>query len=129
MQHVQGAQVATSGHDPGPDGPSLSLNSSQHRLITASLQSLAQEMNDIAEQASALLTTPAGRPSTDSEAFTRIARRTVPRWHFAMLNDTERNDALAGALARGIPSGATVLDIGSGSGLLAMAAARAARPA
>ncbi|MET9690814.1 50S ribosomal protein L11 methyltransferase [Streptomyces sp. NPDC006514] len=125
MQHVQGAQVTTSGHDPGPDGPSLSLNSSQHRLITASLQSLAQEMNDIAEQASALLTTPAGGPSTDSEVFTRIARRTVPRWHFAMLNDTERNDALAGALARGVPSGATVLDIGSGSGLLAMAAARA----
>lgn len=124
MQQVQDAQVTTSGHGPGPGGPSPSLDSSQHRLIAASLQALAQEMNGIAEQASALLA-PAGGVSTDSEVFTRIARRTVPRWHFAMLNDTERNGALADALARGIPAGATVLDIGSGSGLLAMAAARA----
>lgn len=124
MQQVQGAQVTTAGHDPGPDGPNLSLDNAQHRLITASLKSLAQEMNNIAEQASALLTAPVGG-ATDSDVFARIARGAVPRWHFAMLNDTERNDALVGALTRGIPAGATVLDIGSGSGLLAMAAARA----
>jgi precorrin-6B methylase 2 len=54
-----------------------------------------------------------------------IALRTVPRWHFAMLNDTERNDALAVALERTIRPGAHVLDIGSGTGLLAMMAVRA----
>ncbi|MGC5344778.1 50S ribosomal protein L11 methyltransferase [Streptomyces sp. DT171] len=125
MQQAQGTQVTTSGHDPGPAGPNLSLNSSQHRLITASLQSLVLEMNEIAAQASVLLAASSGGVSTGSETFARVARRTVPRWHFAMLNDTVRNDALATALARGIPAGATVLDIGSGSGLLAMAAARA----
>ncbi|MFE9930280.1 50S ribosomal protein L11 methyltransferase [Streptomyces sp. NPDC005533] len=125
MRQVQGAEGATTRPEPGPDGPGASATSSQHRLITASLQTLAQQMNEIAEEASALLTTPTGGAATDSEVFGRIARRTVPRWHFAMLNDTERNEALVGALERGIPAGATVLDIGSGSGLLAMAAARA----
>ena len=124
MQQAQ-AQVTTSGHDPGPGGPSLSPNNSQYRLITASLQSLARDMNAIAEQASVLLEASTAGEFTDSEIFARVAQRTVPRWHFAMLNDTERNDALATALAGGIPAGATVLDIGSGSGLLAMAAARA----
>src|SRR5262249_26028316 len=33
-------------------------------------------------------------------ALGRLAVRTVPRWHFAMLNDSERNDALAVALER-----------------------------
>jgi type II protein arginine methyltransferase len=42
-----------------------------------------------------------------------------------MLNDTERNDDLVAALRGSIPAGASVLDIGSGSGLLAMAAAQA----
>jgi predicted RNA methylase len=55
----------------------------------------------------------------------RLAVRTVPRWHFAMLNDSERNDALAVALERVVRPGAHVLDIGAGSGLLAMMAARA----
>ncbi len=51
--------------------------------------------------------------------------RSVPRWHFAMLNDLERNDAFAVALERVLPEGAHVLDIGSGTGLLAMMVARA----
>src|SRR5262249_45946357 len=58
-------------------------------------------------------------------ALSRLAVRTVPRWHFAMLNDSERNDALAVALERVVRPGSHVLDIGSGSGLLAMVAARA----
>ncbi|WP_149184007.1 50S ribosomal protein L11 methyltransferase [Streptomyces sp. TRM49041] len=125
MQQAPDAEITTPGHDAGRGGVNVSPNSSQQRLITASLQSLAQEMNEIADQASSLLKAPPGGLSADSAAFSRIARRTVPRWHFAMLNDAERNDALAAALERSIPTGATVLDIGSGSGLLAMAAARA----
>ncbi|MEU6386593.1 50S ribosomal protein L11 methyltransferase [Streptomyces bauhiniae] len=125
MQLAHDAGTATTGLDTGPSGPTVSPNSSQHRLITASLQSLAKEMNEIAAQASSLLTAPPAGSFADSEVFSTIARRTVPRWHFAMLNDVERNSSLSAALEKGIPDGATVLDIGSGSGLLAMAAVRA----
>lgn len=48
----------------------------------------------------------------------------VPRWHFAMLNDEERNRAYERALNRMVTPDSFVLDIGSGSGLLAMMAAR-----
>jgi SAM-dependent methyltransferase len=47
----------------------------------------------------------------------------VPHWHFTMLNDLERNDAFEAAIASAV-RGAHVLEIGAGSGLLAMMAAR-----
>lgn len=49
----------------------------------------------------------------------------IPRWHFEMLNDVERNAVFEKALAKAITIETTVLDIGSGTGLLAMMAARA----
>lgn len=49
----------------------------------------------------------------------------VPRWHFEMLNDEQRNVAFQEALARAVTPDSVVLDIGSGTGLLAMMAARA----
>jgi tetratricopeptide (TPR) repeat protein len=52
-------------------------------------------------------------------------RRMIPAWHFAMLADTARNDAFARAIAKAAPGRGLVLDIGTGSGLLAMMAARA----
>lgn len=53
-----------------------------------------------------------------------IYRQLIPRWHFAMLNDVERNDAFQIAIKRAVYPGCTVLDVGAGSGLLAMMAAR-----
>jgi tetratricopeptide (TPR) repeat protein len=52
-------------------------------------------------------------------------RRTIPAWHFAMLNDRTRNDAFERAIAKATRGRRLVLDIGTGSGLLAMMAARA----
>jgi protein arginine N-methyltransferase 7 len=51
-------------------------------------------------------------------------RDVVPAWHFAMMDDKRRNLAYEAAIRRSVP-GKTVLDIGTGAGLLAMMAARA----
>ncbi len=51
-------------------------------------------------------------------------RDVVPGWHFAMMGDRKRNDAYEAAINRAV-RGRSVLDIGTGAGLLAMMAARA----
>jgi predicted RNA methylase len=94
------------------------------RLLVASLHSLSREVGELADQASLICESLASETSA-AEAFAPVAARLVPRWHFAMLNDTQRNTALVEALERILPVGVTVLDIGSGSGLIAMAAIRA----
>ncbi len=48
----------------------------------------------------------------------------VPQWHFAMMNDSLRNDAYEAAIRRAV-AGKRVLDIGTGAGLLALMAAAA----
>lgn len=55
-------------------------------------------------------------------------RHLIPRWHFPMLNDQARNAAFDSAIAAAGPHH-LVLDIGTGSGLLAMMAARAGNQA
>jgi len=49
----------------------------------------------------------------------------VPGWHFGIVRDEARNQAYDAALRRAVGPGTRVLDIGSGTGLLAMMAARA----
>jgi Ribosomal protein L11 methyltransferase (PrmA) len=61
----------------------------------------------------------------DPLALNRLYRRMIPRWHFSMLNDSDRTRAFQAALQALISPGQLVLDIGAGSGLLAMMAVRA----
>ncbi len=49
----------------------------------------------------------------------------APAWHIPMVNDEERNQAYDLALRRAVKPGDLVLEIGTGSGLVAMMAARA----
>ncbi|HVJ40713.1 MAG TPA: tetratricopeptide repeat protein [Dongiaceae bacterium] len=49
----------------------------------------------------------------------------VPGWHIPMINDAERNEAYDAALRRAVKPGSIVLEIGTGSGIVAMMAARA----
>lgn len=55
----------------------------------------------------------------------RVLATQVPFWHFSMLNDESRNAAFEAAINRAVGEDSLVLDIGTGSGLLAMMAARA----
>ncbi|MBD2188722.1 tetratricopeptide repeat protein [Pseudanabaena sp. FACHB-723] len=60
-----------------------------------------------------------------SRKLNQIYNRFVPRWHFPMMNDTYRNNCYEEALQKAVKPESVVLDIGSGSGLLALMAARA----
>jgi Tfp pilus assembly protein PilF len=54
-----------------------------------------------------------------------LYRQKVMDWHFWMMNDQVRNDAYDRALRAVVTPDSVVLDIGTGSGLLAMQSARA----
>ena len=54
----------------------------------------------------------------------RSVSRDIPSWHFTMLADEARNKAYRKAIESAVKEGDRVLDIGTGSGLLAMMAAR-----
>lgn len=55
----------------------------------------------------------------------KLISKSAPGWHLPMLHDQERNDAYEAAINAVVKEGDIVLDIGTGSGLLAMMAARA----
>ena len=65
-------------------------------------------------------------PENAEYAFQRRAAgaAAVPDWHFNMVNDRPRNAAFAAAIAQVVRPAHLVLEIGTGSGLLAMLAAR-----
>src|SRR6266571_558677 len=106
-------------------GPASPAQSSSHVHASISVASMRASLNEaqqsLGEIGEVLSHFADGVPAPLSES----AVRAIPRWHFAMLNDLERNDAFATALERVVLPGSFVLDIGSGTGLLAMMAARA----
>jgi type III protein arginine methyltransferase len=53
-----------------------------------------------------------------------IVANSVPRWHFNIVKDEQRNAAFEAAMQRAVTSQTSVLDIGTGTGLLAMIAAK-----
>jgi Flp pilus assembly protein TadD/predicted RNA methylase len=55
----------------------------------------------------------------------QIYTRFVPPWHMEMLSDLERNEAYQKAIESVVKENSVVLDIGTGSGILSMMAARA----
>ncbi|KAM6440791.1 protein arginine N-methyltransferase 9 isoform 1-T2 [Liasis olivaceus] len=60
------------------------------------------------------------------ENFYRVANWVVERWHFIMLNDSNRNLLYQKAIQKAVHSGyRSVLDIGTGTGILSMFAKKA----
>ncbi len=98
---------------------------SERRLAVAAMHARVQEITRLTSAIEESFAQVSEILPADSGNFADLTRRVVPRWHFPMLNDTERNASLAAAMERLIPPGSVVLDIGSGSGLLAMVAIRA----
>lgn len=80
------------------------------------------------DDAIALLTGVHNRMPDNSDVLfaLQLLRSTqIPAWHIPMINDHERNDAYEAALLNNVRDGDVVLEIGTGSALVAMMAARA----
>jgi type II protein arginine methyltransferase len=73
----------------------------------------------------ALELAPDHRAAKDLLKLRARIRESVDRWHLYMLADTARNDAFEAAIQAAVRPDDIVLDIGTGTGLLAMMAARA----
>lgn len=96
----------------------------------ANMARLAKLLLDGGEKERAIdLATEAHRLAPGDPEVDRIVRlvlgRSVPEWHHSILADDARNASYDAALRRCVRAGSRVLDIGAGSGLLAMMAARA----
>jgi tetratricopeptide (TPR) repeat protein len=80
------------------------------------------------EEALAVLRAAAERLPEDEDvqfALRLCMSGMIPGWHIPMINDDERNAAYERALTRAITPDSIVFEIGTGSGLVAMMAARA----
>jgi tetratricopeptide (TPR) repeat protein len=92
----------------------------------ANLDSLLKEMSEPAEALVYYRKVLAISPSNiaaQQGAYLALSR-TVPEWHVPMMNEQNRNQAYFDALNAVIKPNSTVFEIGTGSGLLAMMAAK-----
>jgi predicted nicotinamide N-methyase len=105
--------------------PAATTSLTEQRLLHNAVQAQAQAHRQDTERTEELLSAVTGRSTTPAAAIRAIGLPTIPRWHFAMLNDARRNAAFDRALRRVVRPGDHVLDIGAGTGLLAMMAVRA----
>ncbi|WP_374306856.1 tetratricopeptide repeat protein [Dongia sp.] len=92
--------------------------------------SLAQALHDQQKPDEAMTVIHAGLAEVPDDDDLNFALRLqlssmVPAWHIPMINDDERNIAYNLALERAIRPGDLVLEIGTGSGIVSMMAARA----
>lgn len=92
--------------------------------------SLAQVLHDLHRPDEALAVLREGLARLPDDADLNFSLRlqlssVVPAWHLPMINDDERNVAYQRALERAVKPGQLVLEIGTGSGIVAMMAARA----
>ncbi len=58
-------------------------------------------------------------------AYNQTIQMVVPRYHFSMLDDRRRNEVYDAAIRKAVAGNRTVLDVGTGSGLLSMMGVRA----
>jgi tetratricopeptide (TPR) repeat protein/precorrin-6B methylase 2 len=89
-------------------------------------QSLSEQNRN--EEALAVLKAAAERLPEDEDvqfALRLAMSGMIPAWHIPMINDDERNAAYERALKRAVTPESIVFEIGTGSGLVAMMAARA----
>lgn len=89
--------------------------------VTALKAGQAERGYELARRARELAPDDAEIASLTYRAFTGQ----VPKWHFGIVRDDARNRAYEAALKRAVGPGTRVLDIGTGTGILAMMAARA----
>jgi len=103
---------------PQAEGNPLSMVGIARQLFG---QNLEDEALALAERALAL-----SQPGSEAYILAReLLSSGVAPWHFIIVRDRARNQAYEAALRRAIFPGCKVLEIGTGTGLLAMMAARA----
>jgi len=95
--------------------------------VLLALGHCAREANDHRTAMTALRAAAKVAPERQdiAEALSAYLSRLIPAWHFPMLADTARNQAYEQAIAKAASGAERVLDIGTGSGLLSLFAARA----
>jgi len=88
-----------------------------------------KKLNPKHRESAAILAEQARRMAPDDTGVRQQTEwsygKRVPRWHYGIINDSVRNEVYQAALARHVRPGMIVFEVGAGTGILAMLAARA----